>query len=140
VFIWAQANYTDPATGLRYHDQNVYQLIKGLVGLQATRFIPDANPGHPLEHGCGARLLGGTRCEPYREVVRQLSDVWEWLALRENLRLYSRKVHARLKIDNISILHASALTLSLAREMIGLDIAGTFQSAAQMVRSWRRVT
>ncbi|KAF9788042.1 hypothetical protein BJ322DRAFT_1209138 [Thelephora terrestris] len=33
------ANYTDPATGLRYHDKNVYQLIKGLASVQATRFI-----------------------------------------------------------------------------------------------------
>lgn len=27
-----QAPYTDPATGLRYHDKNVYEIIKGLVG------------------------------------------------------------------------------------------------------------
>ena len=29
--IKVKAHYTDPATGLRYHDKNVYQLIKGLV-------------------------------------------------------------------------------------------------------------
>lgn len=26
-----EAPYTDPATGLRYHDKSVYELIKGLV-------------------------------------------------------------------------------------------------------------
>jgi len=31
-----KAHYTDPATGLRYHDKNVYQLIKGLVGSKTT--------------------------------------------------------------------------------------------------------
>ena len=34
----AQAHYTDPATGLRYHDKNVYQLVKSLVGFLATNF------------------------------------------------------------------------------------------------------
>lgn len=28
-----QGPYTDPATGLRYHDKSIYELIKGLVGL-----------------------------------------------------------------------------------------------------------
>lgn len=28
-----QAPYTDPATGLRYHDKSVYELIKGLVSI-----------------------------------------------------------------------------------------------------------
>ena len=32
-----QAPYTDPVTGLRYHDKSVYELIKGLVG---ARFMP----------------------------------------------------------------------------------------------------
>ena len=26
-----KAHYTDPATGLRYHDKDVYQVVKGLV-------------------------------------------------------------------------------------------------------------
>lgn len=34
-----KANYTDPATGLRYHDKNIYQLIKGLVGFRPARVI-----------------------------------------------------------------------------------------------------
>lgn len=28
---YVQAPYTDPTTGLRYHDKNVYEIIKGLV-------------------------------------------------------------------------------------------------------------
>ena len=28
---WFQAPYTDPATGLRYHDKSVYDVIKNLV-------------------------------------------------------------------------------------------------------------
>jgi len=67
----AKAHYTDPATGLRYHDKNVYQLIKGLVGPQAAHVIVTLTR-HPLEHGCSARLPGGTRCEPHREVARHI--------------------------------------------------------------------
>lgn len=29
-----EAPYTDPATGLRYHDKSVYELIKGLVSVR----------------------------------------------------------------------------------------------------------
>ena len=69
-----KAHYTDPATGLRYHDKNVYQLIKGLVGLQTAHVIVMLTR-HPLEHGRSARLPGGTRCEPHREVAHHLLDV-----------------------------------------------------------------
>lgn len=30
-FLGLQAPYTDPATGLRYHDKSVYDVIKSLV-------------------------------------------------------------------------------------------------------------
>jgi len=32
VVIFYQAPYTDPITGLRFHDKSIYELIKGLVG------------------------------------------------------------------------------------------------------------
>jgi len=68
-----QAHYTDPATGLRYYDKNVYQLIKGLVGFPITHAMIIQTLTHALEHGCSAGLSGGARCEPYREVTRRFS-------------------------------------------------------------------
>jgi len=29
----SQAPYTDPTTGIRYHDKSVYEIVKGLVGV-----------------------------------------------------------------------------------------------------------
>jgi hypothetical protein len=35
-----QAPYTDPATGLRYHDKSVYDVIKGLVCIIESAQLP----------------------------------------------------------------------------------------------------
>lgn len=40
-----QAPYTDPATGLRYHDKSVYELIKGLVSLATVSFKTQLSDG-----------------------------------------------------------------------------------------------
>jgi len=42
-----EAHYTDPATGLRYHDKNVYQLIKGL-NMAAARDYLSARGVNPI--------------------------------------------------------------------------------------------
>ncbi|KAF8647437.1 hypothetical protein AX16_006713 [Volvariella volvacea WC 439] len=34
-----EAPYTDPATGLRYHDKSVYELIKGLSASSAKEYL-----------------------------------------------------------------------------------------------------
>jgi len=34
-----EAPYTDPATGLRYHDKSVYELIKGLTTSAAREYL-----------------------------------------------------------------------------------------------------
>ncbi|KII85461.1 hypothetical protein PLICRDRAFT_115824, partial [Plicaturopsis crispa FD-325 SS-3] len=34
-----EAPYTDPATGLRYHDKSVYELIKGLSASAAKEYL-----------------------------------------------------------------------------------------------------
>ncbi|EIM90789.1 uncharacterized protein STEHIDRAFT_72427 [Stereum hirsutum FP-91666 SS1] len=34
-----EAPYTDPATGLRYHDRSVYDLIKGLSASAAKEYL-----------------------------------------------------------------------------------------------------
>jgi len=34
-----EAPYTDPATGLRYHDKSVYELIKGLTTSAAKDYL-----------------------------------------------------------------------------------------------------
>jgi len=42
-----QAPYTDPVTGLRYHDKSVYELIKGLVSADNSLIVPSyANTLH----------------------------------------------------------------------------------------------
>ena len=79
-----KANYTDPATGLRYYDKNVYQVIKGLVGFQTAHVIMITLTHDVLEHGCSARLPGGTWCEPYREVASNRSrDVCGTVSVKE---------------------------------------------------------
>ena len=101
-----KAHYTDPATGLRYHDKNVYQLIKGLVCFQIVRATVTLTL--PSEHGCSARLSDGTRCEPYREVTRNLGYSRNgrdqgripYSALYSNL---NRKIHLGIILQELHI-------------------------------------
>lgn len=76
-----QGPYTDPATGLRYHDKSIYELIKGLVGdFDFVRFRLQLIVS--AECYCSKRLFGSQgckshspmsialRCEPWEECVR----------------------------------------------------------------------
>ena len=75
-----QAPYTDPATGLRYHDKSVYDLIKGLVGFQSHHFTFSHQPLRALVLWAGANVGAmyscGTSesCAPSRGASRGKSE------------------------------------------------------------------
>lgn len=51
--------YTDPVTGLRYHDKSVYELIKGLVSIHCLLCRPYGCLVGVLTHIC----IGARSCE-----------------------------------------------------------------------------
>ena len=63
-----QAPYTDPRTGLRYHDKSVYDLIKNLVRSFSPR-LPSPEQRALLESQRRKRLPLRERCQSHRQVA-----------------------------------------------------------------------
>lgn len=67
----SQGPYTDPATGLRYHDKSIYELIKGLVRAVCNMRILIAQ--RFSECWCCQGVSFRERCQSYRQVAALIS-------------------------------------------------------------------
>jgi hypothetical protein len=64
----AQAPYTDPQSGLRYHDKSVYEVIRGLVRELSHIHLLDISSSTP-ECECGQGISIRERCKPNRPLM-----------------------------------------------------------------------
>ena len=55
VMEFVQAPYTDPITGLRFHDKSIYELIKGLVSSRAITPLLVADRGCMTQSASAAK-------------------------------------------------------------------------------------